>query len=154
MASKTDYIIIPGKIMWAKGLAQVDEKYNTYNCSLEITAEEKAKLEGMGCQAKFKAVDNGLFSFKIKKSFFRTEYDKETKEKRIVETSPPEVFLTDPSGADIALDPRTVGNGSDVLAKLEIYDTSQGGRGTRLMKVRVENLIEFVPNTNQEDLPF
>lgn len=146
--SKTDFVFVPGKIMWAKGLAEVDEKYQTYNASLEVTAEERDKLQAIGCQAKFKPVDNNLFSFKIKQPFIRNT------KAGPVETSPPEVFQTDPNGVDILLDPRTVGNQSDVLAKLEIYDTSKGGRGTRLVKVRVENLIEYAPNENQEDLPF
>ncbi len=144
----TSYIFVPGKLMWAKGLAEVDPKYSTYNATLNVSNDEKAKLETAGCQATFKPTEDGLFSFKIKKSSTRPTKN------GTVETSPPDVFLTNPAGVDITLDPRTVGNGSDVTAKLELYDTSRGGKGTRLVKVRVENLIEYTPNENQEDLPF
>ncbi len=150
----TNYIFVPGKIMWAKGLAEIDEKYKTYNATLEVFEDTKDKVIAAGCGAKFKPVED-RFGFKIKKSSTRTETDKITKVKSVVDTSPPRVFLTDPNGVDIELDPKTVGNGSEVTCKLEIYDTTLGGKGTRLLAVRVDNLIEFIPNdVNAEDLPF
>lgn len=140
----TTHIYVPGKIMWAKGLNIIDKEYGTYNAQLIVDEAQKNTLVNAGCQAEFKAKD-GNFLFKIKKDSTRIIYDPETKEKRTVDASPPEVFLTSPEGQRIDLDPKTVGNESDVTAKLELYDTRKGGKGTRLLSVRVENLIEYKP---------
>lgn len=150
----TTYHFADGTIMWAKGLATVDPKFETYNASLEVSKEVADRLKAAGCAAEFHPVED-RFSFKIKKSATRIQIDKVTKAKSIVPAGPPRVFLTDPNGQDVDLDPKTVGNGSEVTVKLEMYDTSKGGKGTRLMAVRVNNLIEFVPNEeNTADMPF
>lgn len=44
----------------------------------------------------------------------------------------------------------TVGNGSTVTAKVEVYDT-RNGKGHRLRKVRVDNLIEYVSDKKTEE---
>ncbi len=153
----TQYIFVPGKIKWAKGLNEVDPEYHTYNAQLIVSDEEMDRVEAAGCQMKFKK-DNELNgnAFKIKKDDKRFIKDKDTGESKEVPASPPEVFLTSPEGKRIDLDPKTVGNGSDVLVKLELYDTRKGGKGTRLVAVRVDNMIEFVPNdvVGGEDMPF
>lgn len=148
----TQYIFVPGKIKWAKGLTTVDPEYKTYNAQMVVDDTEKARLEGAGCQAtfKFSEEDRG-FVFKIKKDSTRKQ-----KDGTVSEASPPEVFLTDPDGKRVDLDPVKVGNGSEVTAKLELYDTKKGGKGTRLVGIRVETLIEFVPNevVGGGDMPF
>lgn len=152
----TSYIFVPGFIKWAKGLAEADKEYNTYNAQLVVTAEERDRLEAAGCQATFKKDDQG-YVFKIKSSTTRPIKDRVTGLTKDVEASPPDVFLVSPdSGKHVSLDPKTVGNGSEVLVKLELYDTRKGGKGTRLVAVRVDNYIEYKPDNvvGGEDMPF
>lgn len=48
-----------------------------------------------------------------------------------------------------------IGNGSKVTVKFEVYDTKSGRRGTRLIAVRVDDLVEWNPeDTATEDSPF
>lgn len=152
----TSYIFVPGQIMWAKGLIEADKEYNTYNAQLKVSLEWREKLEAAGCQAKFKKVDD-VYSFKIKSDTTRPIKDRLTGVVKEVEASPPDVFIEDPeTKKHIELDPRTVGNNSEVLCKLELYDTQKGGKGTRLRAVRVDNLIEYKPTEviGGEDMPF
>lgn len=141
----TQHIYVAGKIKWAKGLAELDKEYNSYSALLEVAREERDRLEVAGCQAKFKPAEGGLYGFKVKSSGSRSWIDKATGEKRTADTSPPEVFLISPEGKQVDVEPKTVGNGSDVTVKLELYDTNKGGKGTRLLAVRVDNYIEYVP---------
>lgn len=48
-----------------------------------------------------------------------------------------------------------IGNGSKVTVKVEVYDTKSGRRGTRLIAVRVDDLVEYNPEESEnEDSPF
>lgn len=145
----TQAIYIPGKIMWAKGLKSPDPKYGHYSCPLVVTEDYKAKLIEMGSEAVFKEVEGG-FSFKIKRD------SKKMIKGRLVEFEPPKVFVTNPEGVDIDVDPLTVGNTSKVTVKLVVYDTSHGKKGTRLEGVRVDELVEFVPEqvVETDAIPF
>jgi hypothetical protein len=50
---------------------------------------------------------------------------------------------------------RYLGNGTKVLIKVEFFDT-RNGRGHRLLALRVDELIEYIPDTPKEvtHLPF
>lgn len=151
MANQTITVFVPGKIFWARGLATPDSKWGKpqYTAQLYISAETQEKLRQSGCSAKFKQDENGL-SFKIKRDH------QATIKGNVVEFGPPRVFMTDPAGNDVDVAPETVGNGSEVTAKLDIFDTSYGTKGTRLMALRIDNYIEYVPVETglNDDVPF
>lgn len=145
----THYLFITGKIKWAAGLKNRDQKFGHYNCPLYVSKEDQAKLKEMKSEVRFKEDADGLY-FKMKR-----DHEKKIKDKLTV-FGPPRVFMTDPSGNDVELDPATVGNGSTVTAKFALYDTNFGTRGTRLEAVRVDNYLEYIPEAQvgSEEVPF
>jgi hypothetical protein len=139
MATKEIYLT--GKIKWAKGLKDMDEKFKSYSAAFYPTDKSMNEYKQLGLKTKFKMDDEGE-SFSI-----RRPHSKVFKEELKV-FGPPEVFV-EKDGEQTAVDPYTVGNGSDVTVKLSVYDTGYG-KGSRLEAVRVDNLIEFIPNSQGE----
>lgn len=48
-------------------------------------------------------------------------------------------------------DPVLIGNGSDVEILLEVYDAGRFGKGTRLLAVKIVDLIEYNPEEEDEE---
>lgn len=139
MATKEIYMT--GKIKWAKGLKDMDEKFKSYSAAFYPTDKSMNEYKQLGLKTKFRMDDEGE-SFSVRRpdsKIFKDELKK---------FGPPEVFV-EKDGETIPVDPYTVGNGSDVTVKLSVYDTGYG-KGSRLEAVRVDNLIEFIPNGQGE----
>jgi hypothetical protein len=143
MATKEIYL--SGKIKWAKGLKDMDEKFKSYSAAFYPTDKCMNEYKQLGLNTKFRMDDDGE-SFSIRRPDSKIFGDELRK------FGPPEVFL-EKDNEQIPVDPYIVGNGSEVTIKLSVYDTGYG-KGSRLEAVRVDYLIEFIPNNDEGKKPF
>ena len=145
MAGKNEYIYVSGKTSWTK-LVIPDQKYDKWGLRLHPDADSLEKireLQSRGLKNTVRKDDDGWY----------TNFSRPTKKvyKGIVKLfEPPLVINKD--GEPIA--DASIGNGSDVTIKLEVYEHSTPGGGTavaaRLDTVRIDNLIPYEP---KRDLP-
>lgn len=132
MATKQHYF--SGKAKWAARLITPDEKYKNYsvNVLLDKDSQKEFDASGIRVQAKIDKEDG--------KPYYRFRRD-----------------LDD--GAPLVIDNQNepfsnlIGNGSDVTIRVESYDTKSHGKGHRLMAVRVNDWVQFDPETAPERLP-
>ena len=138
MATKT--ISLSGKAMWAKlkeGFA--DTKYRpNYNLSLipDQASVNRMKEHKLGLE--FKDNNDGEKYVNIRR-YIDKNPDYKDSEGNLCGKAPRVVF---PDGTVYT---GIVGNGSEVTVKLDIYDTKYVNKGHRLVAVRVDKLIEYVP---------
>ena len=138
----SEYIYVRGKGSWLR-LSKPDQ-WDNWSVTLHPDTESLENirdLQAEGMKNTLKKDDDGYFTK------FRRPVTK--KVGNFVKTfTPPEVI--DKNGQP--LDGLKVGNGSDLTLKLEVYQhpTPGGGRAkaARLESVRVDNLVEFNPNTD------
>lgn len=161
--AKTKYLKFKGKIAWAM-LYKPDEfrgkefwKINFYPS--EDTIKE---IRAAGIQTKIKD-DDGTASG-VSGKFMTFRRDKEKKFSSGLKIfSPP--MIKDSKGDYLVKyveeeankwerkgDPILIGNGSEVEVTLEVYHTDAFGWGTRLMEVKILDLIEYKPE--EDDVPF
>lgn len=145
MATKEIYM--SGKIKWAKGLKNMDPKYQSYSAAFYPTDKSLNEYKQLGLNTKFHMDDDGE-SFSVRRPHDKTFVNKQTGIKEIKVFGVPEVFI-ERDNEITPVDPYTIGNGSDVTVKISVYDTGYG-KGCRLEAVRVDNLIEFIPNAQGE----
>ena len=120
-----------GKCKWPK-LDKVSQ-YGKYEINLYLDAKSKKKYVEAGCQGQIREDDEGAFVI-LRREPHRV-FDGELKQFG----KPP---VIGPLGAEI--DPRILGNGSEVVCEVACYDTVKGV-GTRLEKVIVSKLVEYNP---------
>lgn len=118
-----------GKCKWAK-VHKVDPKYQQYTIDVYLDEPSMALYKQSGCQMKIKENEDGEFVT------FRRAHQQLIKQD-LVEFGKPTVI--DREGKTIT---ENVGNGSDVVVKVEVYD-SQKGKGHRLEAVCVLDLVPF-----------
>lgn len=143
-----------GKAKWAKVReGQQDEKYENWSIDLYMDDPNLALYARSGAQLQVRDGEEGKYvSFKRKTHEFnyKTEAD-QTNE-------PPTIYLKDSETNEYNLWPEGfVGNGSDVTVSVDIF-TTRNGKGSRLMRVFVDNLVEYNPDLNAKpdtaELPF
>ena len=127
----TKYYYLSGTAKWAK-LKKPDDKYNNFQLPLYLDKKSLELYKTLGLGLKVKTDDEGTFVT------FKRPVSKQIRDE-IVEFGPPKVFNADTSEFD-----GLVGNGSEVTAKISVYDTMKGP-GHRLESVRVEKLVEYNP---------
>ncbi len=130
----TDYITIEGVANWVRvNVKNMDTKFGEkFTLELDVDPPTKAILEKTGWRGKIKTRDDG------------TEYAKFSRDNKAVfnnqETvlGPPEVVTSDGKPFN-----DFIGNGSELALTLEVYDTKKYGRGSRLKKVEILNLVPY-----------
>jgi hypothetical protein len=137
----TKEIYLTGKIKWAKGLAEMDEKFKSYSCAFYPTEKSLIDYKQLDLKTKFRMDDDG-------ESFSLRRPDSKIFNDEVKKFGPPEVFM-EINGVKTVVDPLKLGNGSDVTVKIAVYDTGYG-KGSRLEAIRVDNYIEFIPMEKAE----
>lgn len=144
MATKIFYFT--GIAMWAK-VQKPDDKYGKYTLDLYLDPPSMDKFKESGLQLKVREGDNGTYV-----RFSRAE------EKFIkgdtVKMGKPEVLLLDAQSGEYATFDGLIGNGSEVVCKVAVYNTEKG-MGHTLEAVAVDNLVEYNGvETDGSDYPF
>jgi hypothetical protein len=138
MATETYYISGLAKF---PRLTKPDEKYDNYSIGVILDDKSRAQFKESGMQLTEREYDGDKFVT------FRRPNSKAIKDE-LVKFGAPKVM--DKDGNTITA---LVGNGSEVTAKVIVYDSAKG-KGHRLEAVRVDKLIEFVPTPREgADLP-
>ena len=131
----TSYHYFPGIAKWVKAKTP-DDKYGTYTMSLYIDKATLKEMNKVGFNPKIKMDDDGMFVT------LRRHHEKMIKGEPVV-FGPPAIKLNNNG----TLEDFTgyVGNGSKVVAKMEIYDAGDT-KGSRWSALRVDELVEYVPS--------
>ena len=147
MATNTHYITAPCK--WAK-VYKPDEKYNKFSIDLGLTKEQYEDFKKIGLKNKPKE-DGGL-------NWITLRRDPEAKAwvdgKQQAAGKP---VVLDQDGKPTT---QIIGNGSEVTVVYSVYDYDNKfgkGKGSRLEKVRIDKLVEYVKEqakSNDPDIPF
>lgn len=152
MTQKTHYW--SGVVEWAK--VHTPEEYNgqkQYTLNLYLDPASIADFERSGSKKELKENANGSFVKLVRKDSTDFKSSK-TGETETIVWGPPKVVIKDANGEDQPFK-QLIGNGSRVTCKVELYDTKRYGKGTRLVAVRVDELVEYNPSPrNHEDVPF
>ena len=136
-----------GKAFWTK-IKNPDTKYECYCLDLHFDEESLALFKDSGLQLKLKETEDGAVYVRLRRSLTRV-----TKDKGVIDIGPPQVLIKD--GTDYKPFDDFIGNGSDVITKVRVYETSRG-KGHELVVVAIENLIPYegAVEVGGEDLPF
>lgn len=151
-----NYFFFDGIANWAQ--VQRPNKFGAYSINLVVDAPTRKAVKQTGAKLNVKETDEGEFFYT-----FRRKATLRKKNGEVVEMDPPTVTLADGT-------PYTglIGNGSKVTVKVEVYEFQggvdangqkyDGGKGTRLVGVRINELVEYKKeeNTsdNSADMPF
>jgi len=125
--SKVAGAFFTGKCKWAK-LKKPDDKYNKYTIQLQLDDYAKATLAAHKSMVEIKTAEDGTHY---------CSFGRPAKNAKGEEIGPPEVFDSNDHPYD-----GLIGNDSVVTVNVIFYDTRKGV-GTRLMKVRVEELVPY-----------
>ena len=127
----TDTIQISGLAKWVKHM-EPDNKFAppTYQLNIYPDTDSKKVYKASGLKVKYKEDEDGEF----------------LKFKRKQEDGRPFTFL---KGEKDFYD-KAIGNGSIVTAKIEVYDTKSFGKGHRLEAIRIDKLVEYVPEGGEK----
>lgn len=139
MATETFYV--SGTVEGFIRLNTPDEKYDNFYVGIALDDTSKATFAASGMQMKPKASQEGkeFITFRRKnKAIIKDE---------LVKFGPPKVLDKDNNPLT-----KFVGRGSKVTAKVIVYDT-QKGKGHRLDAVRVDELVEYVPQKKDDAAP-
>jgi hypothetical protein len=127
-----------GPCKWAKVREpddyQGDKKWKV---DVYLNKDELKQLKASGLSLKIREDDDGKFVQ------FSRSVEKEIKGE-LIKFDPPKVLDKELNPID-----SLVGNGSTVTAKIAVFDTAKG-KGHRLEALRVDELIEFVPENQGE----
>jgi hypothetical protein len=136
MATSTHYFT--GLALYPR-LAKTDD-YGNFTIGVELDATSKAEFENSGITVKPRTYEGKTFVT------FRRPQQKLIKDE-LVKFGPPSVM--DNTGQPLT---KLLGNGSKVTVKVIVYD-SMKGKGHRLEAVKVDELIEFVPQPKDQPAP-
>lgn len=136
-----------GKGYWAK-IKNPDLTYECYSIDLSLDNESFDMFKDSGLQLKVK--ENEAQGEFIR---LRRPLTKNTKKNGVVDMGPPQVLLKD--GDTYKPFDGLIGNGSEIVAKVRVYDTARG-KGHELVVVAIEDLVEYegAAAVGGEDLPF
>jgi hypothetical protein len=145
MADK--YYYLKGKSAWAK-IKNPDKEYECYSVDLFLDGESKILFKDSGLQLKVKSTEDGDY---IR---LRRPLQKNFKDKGVVDNGPPQVLLKNADGDYTPFDD-FIGNGSEIICKVRVYDTNRG-KGHELTVVAIEKLVEYkgAEEVGGDDLPF
>jgi hypothetical protein len=135
----TSYHYFPGVAKWVKAKSP-DQKYGAYTMSLYIDKPTLKEMNKAGFNPKIKMDDDGMFVT------LRRHHEKMIKGEPVV-FGPPKIFVV--KGEEAEPFEGYVGNGSKVVAKMEIYDAGET-KGSRWSALRVDELVEYVPEEREQ----
>lgn len=138
-----------GVAKWAK--TQKVGKFGNYEVDAYLSDWDE--FDNSGLQLKKKTDDDGGVFVRFRRP------EKQEIKGDIVERGPPDVKLfagTNPeNGEDMWEDfDGAVGNGSECVFKVVVYDTKLKGKGHRLEAIGVKKLVEYIPGEDQSEFPF
>lgn len=134
--STTRYIKLSGTCFWPR-LVKPDSKYSKWGIDLYLDKKSKKVFDDSGLQLSIRSNEDGEY---IKLS----RPTQKVFGKKVQEFDPPEVVNKDGN----PMDPYTIGNGSEVIAEVCVYDTVKG-KGHRLEKVIVTKLLAREPQRTE-----
>jgi len=123
-------IFLSGEISYARFFSP-DEKYGKYSVTIKLDEESIPVFK----EAKLQSRDKGDNTYT-----FRRDPEKMIKGE-LVQFGPPPVINADGSAFDSRI---RIGNGTKATLKLSVYTTPKG-TGSRLEKVRIDELVEYNP---------
>lgn len=129
-----------GKLKWCQNLTEPDD-YNgikNYKCNLILDEASEEEFRRAGIRTK-KQTDKEGDTFAV----FKRPPTKKIRDE-IVEFGAPEVVDAEGNAVTVP-----IANGSEAEVEVVVYDT-MAGKGHRLNKVTVTDLIEFVPEQRDE----
>ena len=136
------FVYVSGKGSWVR--AVTPDQWDCWSATLHPDAKSLEiirDLQAEGMKNTLKKDDDGYYTK------FRRPVSKMMRGK-VQAFTPPEVIDKDGK----PLDGKKIGNGSDITLKLDVYEhgTPGGGKAkaARLEAVRVDNLIEFNPDSD------
>lgn len=138
MRQKTVYL--SGIGFWMHRLFEPDEYLGIKKWSMRLYPDPKSQqtLKAEGIQLRLNQDDEGKF-ITLKRPVLKKW---KLRAGENPEFDPPIVRTSE--GKEWDMDMPSLGNGSKVTVKLEVYPTVKG-KGTRLCEVRVDELVEYVP---------
>ena len=125
---------IKGKLKWAKNLVIPDEFRGSKNYKVQLYDVDEDAWKATGVQTKPKEDKEGDKLYLLKRP------DSRVIQNELVQFGPIEVV--DEEGEDVSK--KLIGNGSEAEVHFITYDTSMG-KGHRVNKVVVTNMIEYTP---------
>lgn len=136
----TEYIYLRGVCKWAQ-VRKPDEKYQNFKVNLYLDKASEETFTKSGLRLEPNKDDDGTYYT------FRRPVERLIKGE-VVKFGPPKIFAADNT---VLPEDVLIGNGSDVTIKVSVYDTVKG-KGHRFEVLRVEKLIEFIPDgaTNRD----
>lgn len=125
---------LKGKLKWAKNLVIPDEFRGSKNYKVQLYDVDEDAWKATGVQTKPKEDKEGDKLFLLKRP------DSRVISNELVSFGP--IAVVDKEGTDIS--DKMIGNGSEATVEFITYDTSMG-KGHRVNRVVVTNLIEYIP---------
>lgn len=141
MATETFYFT--GEAIFPR-LLKPDTTYNAngvYSIGVTLDAASQAQYDKSGIRLKVKTWNGSKPFYTFKRQ------DKGLMRDQLVSFGPPKVIDKDGNALT-----KFVGNGSKVTLKVLAFDT-RNGKGHRLDTVRVDELVEYVPQKDQAPAP-
>lgn len=148
--SGVKYLKLKGPVSWAF----IGEKnYDTYGTSkhwklnVYLDKAQADKLKASGSQVRMKHDDGEKTGIEGRYWTFRREVERDFGKGKGIETLTPVEVTFDGKPFD-----GLVAHGSVCEIEVELYPTRNWGFGTRLRKVNIIDLIEYIPEDKVEDL--
>lgn len=141
---KTRFEFVKGKLSWVR-VVKPDLTYNCWSATIHPDAESLDKIrewQADGLKNQIKKDEDGWYTK------FRCDVSKQRKDGSTWTFEPPKVVDQDGRPMDGSI----IGNGSDGVLKLEVYEhpTPGGGKAiaARLVGVKIDALVKFEPETD------
>jgi hypothetical protein len=128
----TEFLYFRGKSKWAQ-LVTPDKEYDNFKINVYLDDASRALFKESGLQLEPKTDEDGEYVVFRRKNYQQIKKD-------LVHWGAPKVI--DREGAPVS---ELIGNGSEVVVKVQAYD-SKKGKGHRLDTVQVLELIPYVGN--------
>jgi hypothetical protein len=125
----TEIFYFKGKAKWAK-VYRPDDEFDNYKINVYLDKASKKLFTEAGTQLTPKSDEDGEYVT------FRRDHSKMIKNELVVFGKPQ---VVDHDGLAFT---NTIGNGSEVVVKVAVYD-GRKGKGHRLEGVQVVNLVEY-----------
>ena len=136
----TTQYILRGKFKWMNNLFNRDEEYNKYSVDFYPTEESWNTYKDIGLELKVRTDEDW------EQNYVRlTRKHSQLIKDNLVTFGPPRVYNAD--GTE-KTEIGTMGNGTEGMVKIEVYDTAKG-RGHRLVEVAITEEVAYVPDPNR-----
>lgn len=128
---------LSGKLKWTQNLTKPDEFRGSKNYKVNLYDVDEAQWKNIGVQTRPKTDKEGHTLYLLKRP------DSKVIKGELVNFGP--IKVVDEDGNEIGSD-TLIGNGTEATVEFITYDTEMG-KGHRVEKVVINNLIEYIPQT-------